>query len=125
MQEAGQQMAIVVDEYGGTGGIVTLEMLLEELVGYVSDELRRHEEQFVEVSKNIFQVDAGMTIHDANEELELDLPEDEDYETIAGFVLNELGHIPAQGEHFTRDGVTFTVTQVDNNRVELVTITRQ
>ena len=66
-----------------------------------------------------------MTIHDANEELELDLPEDEDYETIAGFVLNELGHIPTQGEQFTRDGVTFTVTQVDNNRVEMVTITRQ
>ena len=55
MQEAGQQMAIVVDEYGGTAGIVTLEMLLEELVGYVSDELRRHEEEFVEVDENTFR----------------------------------------------------------------------
>src|SRR5712691_812776 len=67
MQEAGQQMAIVVDEYGGTAGIVTLEMLLEELVGYVGDELRRHEEEFVEVDEKTFKVDGGMTIHDANE----------------------------------------------------------
>lgn len=125
MQEAGQQMAIVVDEYGGTAGIVTLEMLLEELVGYVSDELRRHEEEFVEVAKNTFQVDAGMTIHDANEELELDLPEDEDYETIAGFVLAQLGHIPAEGEEFARDGLTVKVTRVDGNRIEEVTITRR
>jgi CBS domain containing-hemolysin-like protein len=125
MQEAGQQMAIVVDEYGGTAGIVTLEMLLEELVGYVSDELRRHEEEFVEVAKNIFKVDAGMTIHDANEELELELPEDEDYETIAGFVLAELGHIPAEGEQFTWEGVKVTVTKVEGNRIEEVTITRE
>jgi CBS domain containing-hemolysin-like protein len=125
MQEAGQQMAVVVDEYGGTGGIVTLEMLLEELVGYVSDELRRHEEEFVELSKNTFQVDARMTIHDANEELELDLPEDEDYETVAGFVLAELGHIPAVGEQFTSNGVTITVTRVEGNRVEEVQITRR
>ncbi|HVP06163.1 MAG TPA: hemolysin family protein [Dehalococcoidia bacterium] len=125
MQQAGQQMAIVVDEYGGTAGIVTLEMLLEELVGYVSDELRRHEEEFVEVAKNTFQVDAGMTIHDANEELELDLPEDEDYETIAGFVLAELGHIPAEGEEFVRDGISVKVTKVDGNRIEEVTITRR
>jgi CBS domain containing-hemolysin-like protein len=87
--------------------------------------LRRHEEEYVEVSKNIFQVDAGMTIHDANEELELDLPEDEDYETVAGFVLAELGHIPIEGEEFTRDGITVKVTKVEGNRVEEVTITRQ
>jgi CBS domain containing-hemolysin-like protein len=125
MQEAGQQMAIVVDEYGGTAGIVTLEMLLEELVGYVSDELRRHEEEFVAVDKNTFQVDGGMTIHDANEELELDLPEEGDFETIAGFVLSELGHIPAEGEQFTYDGLKFAVTKVEGNRIEEVTITRE
>ena len=66
-----------------------------------------------------------MTIHDANEELELDLPEDEDYETIAGFVLAELGHIPAEGEQFTHDGLKVTVTKVEGNRIEEVTITRE
>jgi CBS domain containing-hemolysin-like protein len=124
MQRAGQQMAIVVDEYGGTAGIVTLEMLLEELVGYVSDELRRHEEEFVEVDERTFQVDAGMSVHDANEELDLDLPEDEDYETVGGFVLARLGRIPEEGEEFKHNGLRISVTRVDGNRVEEVTITK-
>ena len=72
MQRAGQQMAIVVDEYGGTAGLVTLEMLIEELVGAVGDELTSHEEEFVAVDERTLQIDAGMAIHDANEELELE-----------------------------------------------------
>ena len=124
MQEAGQQMAIVVDEYGGTAGIVTLEMLIEELVGYVGDELRRHKDEFVKVDDKTFQVDAGMTVHDANEELDINLPEDEDYETIAGFVLSRLGRIPEPGEAITYDGLRIAVTKVEGNRIEEVTITR-
>lgn len=124
MQEAGQQMAIVVDEYGGTAGIVTLEMLIEELVGYVSDELRRHEEEFEHVDQRTVRLDAGMSIHDANQELELDLPEDEGFETVAGFVLSRLGRIPEEGEKFTHDGLTIEVNKIDGNRIEEVTITR-
>jgi putative hemolysin len=124
MQRAGHQMAVVVDEYGGTAGIVTLEMLLEELVGYVSDELRRHEEEFVEVDERTFQIDAGMTVHDANEELDLDLPEGEDYETVAGFVLSRLGRIPVQGEVFSHDNLRIAVTRVEGNRIEEITVTR-
>ncbi len=123
MQRAGHQMAIVVDEYGGTAGLVTLEMLLEELVGYVSDELRRHEEEVVTVDERTFQIDAGMAIHDVNEELELDLPEG-DYETVAGFVLSHLGRIPAEGEQFTHNGLRIAVTKVEGNRVEEVRVTR-
>lgn len=123
MQRSGHQMAIVVDEYGGTAGIVTLEMLLEELVGYVSDELRRHEEEFVTVDERTFQIDAGMTITDANEELNLNLPEG-DYETVAGFVLSHLGHIPYEGEQFTYNGLRFAVTKVLGRKVEEVTVTR-
>jgi CBS domain containing-hemolysin-like protein len=123
MQRAGHQMAIVVDEYGGTAGIVTLEMLLEELVGYVSDELRRHDEEFVEVDEKTVQIDAGMTVHDANEELDLDLPEG-DYETVAGFVLSQLGHIPTEGEQFTYNGLRFTITKVLGRKVEEVMVTR-
>jgi CBS domain containing-hemolysin-like protein len=66
-------MAIVADEYGGTAGVVTLEMLLEELVGYVSDELRRHEEEVVSLDERTFEIDGGMSISDANQELELGL----------------------------------------------------
>jgi CBS domain containing-hemolysin-like protein len=116
-------MAIVVDEYGGTAGIITLETLLEELVGYVSDELRRHEEEFVTLDERTFQIDAGMTINDANEEMELNLPEG-DYETVAGFVLSHLGRIPAEGEQFTHNGLRIAVTKVVGNRVEAVRVTR-
>src|SRR3990172_6091607 len=123
MQRAGQQMAVVLDEYGGTAGLVTLEMLLEELVGYVSDELRRHEDEFVTVDDRTFQIDAGMTIHDANQELELALPEG-DYETVAGFVLSHLGHIPKEGEQFTYNGLRVAVTRVLGHKVEEVTVTR-
>lgn len=123
MQTSGHQMAVVVDEYGGTAGLVTLEMLLEELVGYVSDELRRHGEEFVTVDERTFQIDAGMTIHDANEELNLSLPEGE-YETVAGFVLSHLGHIPEEGEQFTYDGLRIAVTKVLGRKIEEVTVTR-
>lgn len=123
MQRAGQQMAIVVDEYGGTAGLVTLEALIEELVGTVGDELTRHEEEFVTVDERTVQIDAGMAIHDANEELDLDLPEG-DYETVAGFVLTQLGHIPLQGEQFTFNGLRIAVTKVEGRKVEEVTVTR-
>ncbi len=123
MQQSGHQMAIVVDEYGGTAGLATLEMLLEELVGYVSDELRRHEDEFITVDERTFQIDAGMSITDANEELELELPEG-DYETVAGFVLSHLGHIPYEGEQFTYNGLRIAVTKVLGRKVEEVTVTR-
>jgi CBS domain containing-hemolysin-like protein len=123
MQRAGHQMAVAVDEYGGTAGLVTLEMLLEELVGYVSDELRRHEEEWVTLDDRTFQIDAGMTIHDVNDALELKLPEG-DYETLAGFVLSHLGHIPQEGEQFTYNGLTVAVTKVEGHKVEEVTVTR-
>jgi putative hemolysin len=123
MQRSGHQMAIVVDEYGGTAGVVTLEMLLEELVGYVSDELRRHEEEFTPVDERTVRIDAGMTIHDANEELKLELPEG-DYETVAGFVLSYLGHIPSEGEQFHYNGLRISVTKVLGHKVEEVTVTR-
>jgi CBS domain containing-hemolysin-like protein len=123
MQQAGHQMAVVVDEYGGTAGVVTLEMLLEEMVGYVSDELRRHEDEFVTVDENTFQIDAGMTINDANEELDLELPEG-DYETVAGFVLSHLGYIPAEGEQFTFNSLKIAITRVEGRKVEEVTVTR-
>jgi CBS domain containing-hemolysin-like protein len=123
MQRAGHQLAVAVDEYGGTAGLVTLEMLLEELVGYVSDELRRHEDEFVTVDDRTFQIDAGMSIYDVNDALELDIPEG-DYETIAGFVLSHLGRIPVEGESFTYNGLRITVTDVEGHKVEEVTVTR-
>ncbi len=123
MQRSGQQMAVVADEYGGTAGLVTLEMLLEELVGYVSDELRRHEEEVISLDERTFEIDGGMSISDANEELELGLPEGE-YETVAGFVLSHLGRIPERGEQFVYNGLRIAVTEVRARRVERLTVTR-
>jgi putative hemolysin len=123
MQHSGQQMAVVADEYGGTAGVVTLEMLLEEMVGYVSDELRRHEEEVVSLDERTFDIDAGMSISDANEELQLGLPEG-DYETVAGFVLSHLGRIPQQGEQFVYNGLRIAVTEVRARKVERLTVTR-
>ncbi|MCH7835950.1 MAG: HlyC/CorC family transporter [Chloroflexi bacterium] len=123
MQRSGQQMAIVADEYGGTAGVVTLEMLLEELVGYVSDELRRHEEEVVSLDERTYEIDGGMSISDANKELDLGLPEG-DYETVAGFVLSYLGHIPEQGEQFVHNGLRIAVKKVKAQKVERLTVTR-
>ncbi len=123
MQRSGQQMAVVADEYGGTAGIVTLEMLLEELVGYVSDELRRHEEEVVSLDERTFEIDGGMSISDANDDLELGLPEGE-YETVAGFVLSHLGRIPRRGEQFDYNGLRIAIIEVKAHKVERLTVAR-
>ena len=123
MQRAGHQMAIVADEFGGTAGIVTIEMLLEEIVGLVSDELRRHEKEFEPVDERTIVIDAGMAIHDANDTLGLEFPEGE-YETVAGFVLSRLGHIPNAGEMLTYDKLLIAVTQMAGQKIERVTVTR-
>jgi CBS domain containing-hemolysin-like protein len=138
MQHAGQQMAIVVDEYGGTAGIVTTELLLEEIVGELGDELRPREREFEAVDERTIQVDGGMSIHDANEELELGLPEGE-YETVAGFVLSRLGHIPQEGEQFLHDSaedgrtspagphgpsLRLVVTEMHGRKIERVLVQR-
>jgi len=123
MQRSGHQMAIVVDEYGGTEGLVTLETLLEELVGYVSDELHRHDEEVISLDERTVEIDGGMSISDANEDLELGLPEG-GYETVAGFVLSHLGRIPEQGEQFVYNGLHVTVTEVRAHKVERLTVTK-
>jgi putative hemolysin len=123
MQDERQQMAIVVDEYGGVAGVVTLELLLEEMVGRVVDELGQPSEEFSAIDENTTRVDGGMSIYDVREELELDLPEG-DYETIAGYVLKQLGHIPREGESVNIDGYRITVSEVIGVKIESVVITR-
>ncbi|MGQ9573335.1 MAG: hemolysin family protein [Dehalococcoidia bacterium] len=123
MQRDGYQMAIVVDEYGGTAGIVTTELLLEEIVGELGDELRPREREFEAVDERSVQVDGGMSIHDANEELDLGLPEGE-YETVAGFVLSQLGHIPREGEQLSYNSLRLVVTRMHGRKIERVLVTR-
>jgi len=112
-----QHMAIVVDEYGGTAGLVTIEDLLEEIVGDIQDE---HDPDLVDIKllgENQALVSGGMNLEDANEELNLDLPVKEYYETMGGFILDQLGRIPKTGEEITYDDTLIKVEKMQGNRI--------
>lgn len=124
MQRQGKPMAVAVDEFGGTAGIVTWDQLAGEIVGQFGDELTKVSHEVEQVDKNTFVVDAGMSIAEANAEMGLELPEDEDYETVAGFVLSQLGHIPRPGERLTYQNLQLTVTEVRRLRIEKIRIVK-
>lgn len=118
MRRERQKMAIVLDEYGGTAGLVTLTDILEEIVGELHDEFDADEPApFRRLSDGRIEVDASMHVTDVNEELGLNLPEAEDFETLAGFVLSELGHFPEVGETFRREGHEYSITEANDRRV--------
>ena len=123
MQDERQQMAVAVDEYGGVAGVVTLELLLEEMVGRVVDELGQPSEEYDEIDERRTRVDGGMSIYDVRDELEINLPEG-DYETVAGLVLDRLGHIPHGGESISLNGYRIAVSEVKGVKIESVVITR-
>ena len=124
MQEQRSHMAVIVDEYGGTAGVVTLELLLEEMVGHVVDELGQPVEEFEAIDELTMRVDGGMSVDEARDELDLPIP-DGDYETVAGYVLSVLGHIPKEGETVMGDGFSITVAEVKGQKIEEVVVTRQ
>ena len=124
MQKVGNQMVMAVDEFGGIAGLVTLKQLIEEIVGPVGEEGMEPEMEYEAIDANTYHIDGGMQIEEANEELALGLPEG-DYETVAGFILEALGHIPIEGEHLRHDGLSLVVTHVRGMRVEKVMVTRE
>ena len=116
-------MAIVLDEYGGTAGLVTIEDILEEIVGEITDEYEPPEpEPFVLLGEDTAEVDAKMHIDDLNDELKVELPDDRDVDTVGGFVFSELGRIPKSGETFEYDNLTFTVLAAEARRVSRLKI---
>ncbi len=121
MQSKGGQMAMAVDEFGGIAGLVTIKQLMEELVGPVGEEERQPEPEYEILSENTFNIEGVMQIDQVNQELGLNLPEG-DYETIAGFILEYLGHIPGQGEQFWHQDIGLTVTEVKGVKIEKVMI---
>ena len=124
MRGAGTQMVMVVDEYGGIAGLVTLKQLIEEVVGPVGEEGRQPEVEYEAIDENTYHIDGGMQIDEANDELELGLPKG-DYNTVAGFILEALGRIPVEGDHFHHDGLRLEVTHVRGMRIEKVMVTRE
>jgi putative hemolysin len=124
LQKSGSNLAMVVDEFGGVTGMVTVEQLLEEIVGELEDELTKTRKSFEPVGENSFQVDGEMRIEDANEKLELGIPEGP-YETVAGFVLGSLGHIPREGEQFRQDKLKMVITSMKGLKIEKILVTRE
>ncbi len=119
------QISIVVDEYGGTEGIVTMEDLLEAIVGNIQDEYDDEEQEIYRVSENAFTVDGGTSIDEISDLLQVHLPEG-DYDTIAGLVVELLGKIPKPGERpsVTLKSLTFTVEEVEDRRITKLLIVK-
>lgn len=115
-------IAIVLDEYGATAGLITIEDLLEEIVGEIRDEYDEDEEDCIrEVNENEYIVDGNTKLDDINDTLSLNL-ESKDYDSIAGHIISLLDHLPEEGEAVTDQNATFTVTSVDKNRIDEVHI---
>lgn len=124
MRSKNYRMAVVIDEYGGTAGIVTLSRLMEEIVGPVGDELAMAEREYEAISENTYQIDGSMRVEEANEELNLNLPLG-DYETIAGFIMNRLGRIPRQGQQLREGNLKFVVSKMRGFKIEEVLVTKE
>ena len=121
MTERHMQMSIVVDEYGGVAGIVTMEDLIESIVGNIQDEFDNEKEEVTQLTETSFEVEGSTSVDELNERLEVDIPEGE-YETVAGFLMDQLGRIPEEDEHpqVAFGNAVFTITKMDDRRIESV-----
>lgn len=118
MQKAKMHFGFVVDEHGGLEGIITLEDLLEEIVGDISDEHDEEvNEQITELDEHTFVLAGGLAVRDLNRRLKTSVPESEAYTTIGGFLMTEAGHVLKPGEDVTYDGLVFHVERVEKRRV--------
>ena len=116
-------IAVVVDEYGGTAGIVTMEDILEEIVGEIHDEYDLEEKPIVQIAKNLYRIDPHIDLTDLSEKFNIILaPEDADYTTLSGLIYHECGTIPSENTEFEFNGVRIKVLKMDNQRIEKVQI---
>src|SRR5688572_1746944 len=119
MRKQRVHMAIVVDEYGGTAGLVTIEDLLEEIVGEIEDEYDRVEHSIVRISDDEALLDGRVAIEELNDLFRVDIDDDE-FDTVGGCVFHLLGRVPAVGDVVETNNVRFTVLSVDGHRVRRV-----
>ncbi len=115
-----RSIAVIVDEFGGTGGLVTLEDLVEEIFGDFEDEHDKRRLTEVRLSDTSFKFSGRIEIEHLNETYNLDIPEDEEYQTLAGYIIFRLGALPQQGDTFDIDGLKFTILKKSATRIELV-----
>ncbi|CAN5594014.1 hemolysin family protein [soil metagenome] len=123
MQTTRTHLAFVIDEHGGLEGIVTLEDLLEEIVGEINDEYDEEVRSQIIKENGSFLLDGMLAVRDLNRRLSLHLPEEAGYTTLAGFLMAQTGHVPQQGEAVDYDGARFTIERVDGRRIRRVRFT--
>jgi putative hemolysin len=124
MRDNNYHMVAIVDEYGGVAGIAALEQLTQDIMGVIGDELAVREKDFVAIDAHTCEVDGGVRVEEANEQLDLDLPTG-DYETVAGFILSHLGRIPKQGENLKYKDLKITIAEMQGRKIEKIQITRE
>lgn len=125
MQKKKFHMAFAIDEYGQTAGLITLEDILEEIVGDIQDEYDHEEEEIISEAENVYLVKGTTTLEDLSKELEIDMT-DEDCDTLSGLMVTELGYIPSEGEQFTMNykGCQLEIVEVKNKMIALARVTR-
>ena len=123
MQESGHKISLVVDEFGGIAGLITLSRVVEQIVGKTGEEGLKPDRRFVTVNENTFELDGGLEIGEANDELGLEIPEG-DYETIAGFFLEQAQHLPTVGSRVRFGDLRMQVAEMDGSKIVNIHIRR-
>jgi len=124
MRDNNYHLCVIVDEYGGTAGVLTLTAIVEEIVGEVKDELSGIENDYEIIDEFTFQIAGSMRIEEVNEEMNLGIPKG-DYDTVAGFILKLLGHIPKAGEQIKYRDLKMVITHVSGFKIEEVMVTKE
>ena len=118
LQKNKKQIAIIIDEYGGTAGLITMEDILEELVGDIFDEYDKEEKEYEQIDQNTYILSGSMTINDVNKLLEAQIPEG-DYDTLSGYLQDTLGRIPEEEElpMIETEAVTYKIEEYEDKRI--------
>ena len=115
-----KNLAIAVDEWGGTSGLVTLEDVVEEVMGELGDPYDSEEYSFVEIKENNYIVEGAIKIYDLEENIDVEFPDVREYDTLAGFILNSIGDIPKVEQVIDYQNYQITVKSIDGNRIDKV-----
>jgi len=117
-----RSMAVVVDEFGGTAGLVTLEDLVEEIFGDIQDEHDKNGITAIEVSPGVFEFSGRIEVRTLRDDFRLDIPEEDEYQTLAGYIMHETGSLPPQGDKILIDNLTFTILKRTSTRLDLIRV---